>query len=223
MLFVFCLILHQTLTRNQIFIFFLVPVIIGFSHTSFYSNKKIISAVLILFCLFVTIKYHIRFNEERKFHELNYSNIQLSSNAKKIDKKFTGLKWITPEFKNNPEEEIKLINEVKHHLLSDTRIKMVMTNYSFFSSILNEKLFSPSRWYLSDGTDYPLRDNKYFANYKNLLTNLLRENNIEVIYTIYPQDNSIIYNHFDKNCFTEIRISSMLNSYELKNCHEING
>ena len=88
---------------------------------------------------------------------------------------------------------------------------------------MNEKLFSPSRWYISDGTDYPLKDNKHYISYKNLLVSLLKKNKIEVIYTIYPQKSSIIYNHFDKNCFTEIKISNMLNSYELKDCYEING
>ena len=100
---------------------------------------------------------------------------------------------------------------------------MVITNYSFFSSILNEKLFSPSRWHISDGTDYPSKNNKYFLNYKNLLINLIKKNNIAVIYTIYPQKSSIIYKHLDRNCFTEIEISNMLNSYELKSCYEINN
>ena len=40
---------------------------------------------------------------------------------------------------------------------------------------------------------------------------------------IYPVESSLIYTYLDKNCFTEIKISNMLNSYELKNCHEING
>ena len=108
------------------------------------------------------------------------------------------------------------------HLLNDNRVKMVITNYSFFSAILNEKLFSPNRWYLSDGTAYPLKNNKYYINYKNLLIDILKRNNIAVIYTIYPQKSSIIYNYLDKNCFQEKKISKMLSSFELKNCDEIN-
>ena len=226
-LFTFSLICHQLLTRNQTFIFFLIPILFAFSHINlnlFKTNfSKFVPIILILICLFAAFKYHIRFNENRKFHELHYVNFDLSSNGKEIDKKFKGLKWITPEFKNRPNEEINLINEIKFHLSKDKRTKMVITNYSFFSIILNEKLFSPSRWYISDGTDYPLKDNKHYISYKNLLVSLLKKNKIEVIYTIYPQKSSIIYNHFDKNCFTEIKISNMLNSYELKDCYEING
>ena len=162
-------------------------------------------------------------NENRKFHELNYVNFNLSSNGKEIDNKFTGLKWITPQFKNNSNEEIILINQVKYHLQNDNRIKMLITNYSFFSAILNQKLFSPSRWHFLDGTAYPLKDNKYFVSYKNLLINLIKKNNIAVIYTIYPLESSFIYTYLDKSCFQETKITEVLNSYELKSCDEING
>ena len=136
--------------------------------------------------------------------------------------KFLGLKWITPEYKDRSAEEIVLINQIKFHLSGDNRTKMLWTNYSFFSSILNEKLFSPSRWHIFDGTDYPQKGNKYFISYKNLLIKLIKNNNIAVIYTIYPAESSLVYTYLDKNCFTEIKISNLLNSYELKKCHEIN-
>ena len=148
--------------------------------------------ILLSICLFATIKYHIRFNENRKFHELNYVDFDLSSEAKEIDKKFKGLKWITPQYKNKSKEEISLINEVKLYFLNDKRSKMVITKYSFFSTILDEKVFSPSRWYVSDGSAYPLKSNKYFVSYKNLFLNTIKKNNIKVIYTIYPQKNSHI-------------------------------
>ena len=68
--------------------------------------------ILVLFCLFATTKYHFRFNETRKFHELNYVNFKLTSEAKEIDDKLVGLKWITPEFKDNSLSEIILIKEI---------------------------------------------------------------------------------------------------------------
>ena len=100
---------------------------------------------------------------------------------------------------------------------------MLMSNYSFFSAILNEKIFSPSRWYLFDGTDFPSKENKYFRSYKNLLIKLIKTNNIEVIYTIYPIENSLLYIYFDKKCFIEKKITSILSSYEiLKDCQDFN-
>ena len=45
----------------------------------------------------------------------------------------------------------------------------------------------------------------------------------KVIYTIYPVENSVLFTYLNKNCFKEIKISSILNSYEIKSCYEING
>ena len=39
---------------------------------------------------------------------------------------------------------------------------MVLSNYSFLSSVLNENLNSPSRWYIPNGAAYPIEGNKYF-------------------------------------------------------------
>jgi len=223
----FSLIFHQLLTRNQIFIFFLIPILFAFSDINFSifkkNKNKLISLVLISICLFATIKYHIRFNENRKFHELNNVNFKLFENAKKIDKIFFGLKWITPKYKNEPSEEIALINEIKLYLLNDERRKMLMTNYSIFSVILNQKLYSPSRWFIFDGTDYPLEGNKYFASYKNLLIKIIKDNKIEVIYTIDPVESSLVYTYLDRSCFKENEISNILNSFEIKQCRDING
>ena len=179
--------------------------------------------LLIIFCLFVTTKYHLRFNESRKFHELSYSDFNLSSNAEKIDRKFYGLNWITPEFNKTPSKEINLINEIISHLKDDNRNKMLMTNYSFFSAILEKKLFSPTRWHVFDGTDYPQISSEYFTSYKNLLINSIKRNNIKVIYTINPVNKSNLYNYVNEECFDEEKITEILISYELKNCKEING
>ena len=227
LLFIFSLIFHQLLTRNQTFIFFLIPILFAFSHINLNLSKSnlrnLAPLVLILICLFAAIKYHIRFNENRKFHELNYIDFKLSSYGEDIDKKFFGLKWITPEYKNRSKEEIVMINQTKLYLSNDNRNKMLMTHYSFFSIILKEKLFSPSRWFLEDGTTHPIKGNKYFNNYKNLLINILKKNDIAVIYTIYPVESSSLYTYLDKDCFKEKKISNMLISYELKNCYKINS
>ena len=226
-LFTFSLIFHQILTRNQTFIFFLIPILFAFSHIYLNLNKsklsKTVHTLLVLICLFAVFKYHLRFNEGRKFHELNYVNFELASNGREIDEKFKGLKWITPKFSNNPKKEINLINEIKIHLKNDHKNKMVMTNYSFFSTIMKKNFFSTTRWHIFDGTDYPQKNNKYFTSYKNLLINSIKHNNVEVIYTIDPVKNTSIYDYIDKNCFDEMLITEILIAYELKQCHEINN
>ena len=74
-----------------------------------------------------------------------------------------------------------------------------------------------------DETDYPSKGNKYFSSYKKLLINLIEENNIAVIYTIFSEENSDIYNYVSNSCFRETKINKILKSYELKKCYEING
>ena len=222
-LFTFSLIWHQVLTKNQTFIFFLIPILFAFSHIYFnllkIKKSKFFYLFLISVCFFATIKYHIRFNENRKFHELNSVDFELSAKANEIDRKFLGLKWITPDYKINSNTEIELVKDIKFHLKNDDRKIMLLTNYSFFSAILDKKIYSPSRWYPSDGSAYPLKDNKFYNSYKNLIINLIKKNNIEVIYTVLPIRNSTIYTYLDRNCVSETRISDLLNSYELKDCY----
>ena len=93
---------------------------------------------------------------------------------------------------------------------------MLLTNYSIFSAILEQKLYSPSRWFISDGTDYPLKGNKYFKSYKNLLIKIIKENKIDIIYTIDPVNSELIYKYLDKNCFKENKIKDVFNSLETK-------
>ena len=100
---------------------------------------------------------------------------------------------------------------------------MVITNYSFFSTILDQKLFSPSRVYAGDGTTNPLKGNKYSTKYKELMINLINKNKILVIYIIGPLDSANIYDYIDQKCFKETYVLEQLTSYELKNCSEIKG
>ena len=157
---VFSLILHQILTKNQTYIFFLIPLVAALSHTEMLNQKikfkNIIIYLLLFLCVFTTIKYNKRFNIDRKFHELNYVDFNNSKNGKMIDEVFVGLKWITPEKSENPLSEINLINDIKIYLENDNRKKMLITNYSFFSIILKENLHSPNRWYPLDGSAFPV-------------------------------------------------------------------
>ena len=58
------------------------------------------------------------------------------------------------------------------------------------------------------------------ADYKNLITNIIRENNIKVIYTISVESWNI-YNYVNSSCFQEKKITKILISYELKDCESL--
>ena len=66
---------------------------------------------------------------------------------------------------------------------------MIITNYSFYSSVLNQNTNSPSRWFIPNGGAYPV-DNKnpFFREYKNILLDIIRRTKIESIIIIKPID-----------------------------------
>ena len=61
---------------------------------------------LILICLLGSIKYHLRFNEHRKFNELEKVDLKKALSADVIDERLRGLKWITKIYQDDPEREI---------------------------------------------------------------------------------------------------------------------
>ena len=96
---------------------------------------------------------------------------------------------------------------------------MVITDYQFFSAILNEKLNSPSRSY--DTISYPGKKNKYFKKYKTFLLDNIKRKNIKVIYMVNfdnADENLILYDFIDKNCLEREIISQQLKKFELKKC-----
>ena len=93
---------------------------------------------------------------------------------------------------------------------------MVLSNYPFLSVILEENFFSPTRWHIFDGTDYPQIGNVYYASYQKMFLDILKLNKIEVIYTISPINEDTIFNYIDKNCFDKKKITQILQSFSVK-------
>ena len=223
-LFTLSLILHQLLTKNQTFIFFLIPILAAFSHQSFqdlnFKFKKIISIFLILTVIFATFKYHLRFNEGRKFHELESVNFDLAIKANEIHENLSGLKWITPHFPKQPSHEINQIKQILNILENDKGKKMVISNYPIFSLILKQKLFSPSRVYTGDGTTHPLPENRFYKNYEILMQRIIDKNNIETIYMINITGEDINFSYLNsyKNCDKKNILVNSVEVYNLKKC-----
>jgi len=218
------LIFHQILTKNQIFIYFLCPLLFAFLKiylNNLGKSKKIIFLIILALTFSITVKYHLRFNENRKFHELINVNLNLSEEAYLIDKRLEGLKWITPHHGSNPKNEIDFLNNILKILKEDKRKKMVMTNYLFFSTIMNEKLYSPSKTYTLNGVSFPVKGNKYYLNYKNYFYEKIKNNEIKVIYIISLGSeipNRYVYDYLDKNCIVEHIFTKQFKKYEINKC-----
>lgn len=212
-------IFHQALTKNQIFINFLIPLQIGYI-LLFLKNKKILTYLLIFTLLVLTYKYHVRFNHERKFHELRNVNLEKAIPAEKINEKLKGLKWITPQFPTDPSKEIENIIEIRNILEKEDNF-ILMSNYTFFSTILGKKTNLPTRWFTFDGTDFPRKNNKYKKRYISLFKKIIKENNIDKIFVIEPVTLKEVYDYVDKKCFKEVNLNNKMIKLEILDCGKI--
>lgn len=209
----------QILTKNQILIFFLIPFYLGISHfyVTKYINKKFLINFIILILIFTTIKYHLRFNEGKKFMELSNADFSKAIDAKTLDKKLTGLQWITPHYINNPNLELKLLKELKKVIIEDVEKKIIITDYQILPAITNNLNYAPNKWF--DTLSVPSKDNKYFAKYKLFFISKLKEQKIKNIYAV--NENKLNYFLFlfeKKNCVKYKKINEISVKLEINNC-----
>ena len=214
--------LHQLLTKNQVFIHFLTVLFLAMLHSEikFYTfknslYKKGLIFIVVFFCFFVTFKYHRIYNLQRYFMDMQNVNLKKSQKAEILDSRFLGLKWINP-FHNSPESELKELIRVKNILKNEKSLVMLITNYQFFSSLNQKIYYQPNRWYTSDGVSYPVKNSKYFLQYKNFITKQIIFNKISTIYII---DNVFpLVEFFESNCFNIERVTDTMYKYTIKNC-----
>ena len=230
-LFVISSMFHQIYTKNQIYIFFLIPIIsIFFIYTlenyELKNKTKYLSRIVILlFCLVVTLKYSQRFNVERKFHELANTKIENAINFSKFDKKFEGLKWISPYF-NDPNQELKILNKMKNIIANTNDSSLFISEYNFFSLSLGKNLHGLSRTY--DSISYPMKNSKYFKNYQTFVINKLQKNEIKLIYIFQPKLitkkrlSHLIYDYVPASCFIEERDGNYIAILTIRSCKELN-
>jgi hypothetical protein len=219
-----CLIFHQILTKNQIYIYFLCPLLFAILSNEIFKQRYKHQTYIVIFSLLVsvlvTFKYHERFNENRKFHELTSANMSESINSNLIHSNLSGFKWITKEFKNNAAGEVKILKGYLDILEKDKRNKMVITHYLFYSSILQEQLNSPSRSFTLDGASFPIKDNKYYQDYKSYFNKKIKEKKIDVIYIIDKYvDERVVFDYLNSSCIKNFSLSKNIKIFELKkNC-----
>ncbi len=220
---------HQLITANQTFIFCLIPILGGlfFLQIDEFIDLKLrnkIKFLVIILVAFSTTKYHLVYNEKRKFVDLQNIDILKAVNADLLSPKFNNLKWITPsEYNENPLKELKLIKESIEIIKLDKREKMLITHYQFFSSILKENLNIPNRWYYTNNTFPASSLNIYYDEYIEKFYNKVIQKKIEVIYL--AKSNSAEFKNINfsdllkSNCFSVKKHNEMLKSIKIKKCN----
>ena len=222
LIFSIILIFHQVMSKNQIYIYFLIPIIFGLLESEIIKSKikfkKHFSLMLIFALIVITIKYHVRYNENRKFHELNKIQLNETGDASKIHKSLSGIKWKNPSYDGNSSSEIEILSKAQNILSNNFDDKiMIISNYLFLDSITNKNLNSPSRAFTIDGTTMPIPGNKHFKFYKSFLQKKIIKKNINQIIFIKHENmpKEIISNYIRKECYN-IKDSEIFYIIELK-------
>ena len=185
-----------------------------------FENKNFFKIIFALLLISLTTKYHLRFNEGRKFIDLQNVDFNKAVKASIIDERFNNLKWITATYKDNPLEEINYLKESVNFLKKENKKKMVITHYQFFSVLLNENLNIPNRWYFPDNTFPSSENNNFYKNYKNFLLNKIKNNNIGIVYIIMEDPEffgNIFLKYFNDKCKFSKK-NKLVIKIEIKNC-----
>jgi len=219
-IFIYC----QLLTKNQILIFFLIPIFLGCSHAYIlkYLNKKYIVYLILIVFVFSLTKYHLRFNHNKKFMELVNANFDLAVNASQIDSRFGKLRWITPDYMKNPNEEIRLLVEVKNILSEEKEKKIIVTDYQFFSSFLKNDYPSPNKWY--DRLSVPSDKSKYYPIYRDFFLRKLNNNKIKHIFFIGKNKHNMSFFRelsYKNKCIIPRKINGLLTEFDINQCEKV--
>ena len=174
----------------------------------------------ILICIYSTTKYHIRFNEHRKFNELEKVDLSKAIDANVLSKDLKGLKWITHRYPNDPQYEINNLKKVMEIISQDKSKRTLITNYQFLAPTLKIYDFSPNQWH-HPSVSFPLKNQKYYNKYKTFFIKNLKKNNIDFIYETFEIENSIVEIVLDNNCFLKEKIDDVLTKFILrKDCKD---
>ena len=210
---------NQLVTANQIYIFSLIPILAAVFHFNLIRhqlNPKIV-ALVCLIVVIATVKFHFRYNLDRKFHDLENIDKSGAINASEIHQNFGKLKWISKY--DEPKDEVQVLKLAIEVIQKDIREKTVITHYQFLSTVLDENLNILNRWYLWDNNTHPTENHKYFNIYKDLVNKNIRSNKIKVIYLL-GQENEILFENI-RNYFTDVCFKSTTLVKKRFSSHEI--
>lgn len=216
------LIYNQLLQANQIYIFSLIPILASLCHRNINFNKgnKLINLFIIFVLIFATTKYHLRFNVDRKFMDLEGVDKSIGFNAREIHHNLNGLYWVTRS--NKPSEDKVFLQNVIKILQNENENSYLITHYQFFSAIFQKKFFLLNRWYIWNNNSHPTENHKYFSYYKDFVSKNLKKNKIKKIYLISENKEfklNKIKNYFADTCFEEEKkFNERLIKLTLKTC-----
>ena len=151
--------------------------------------------------------------------ELVNVDFNIAVDAKKIDKRLAGLKWISPDYANEPLNEINLLIDSKNILSQIKERKIIITDYNFFSGILENQFASPNKWY--DNLTIPRKKNKFYYEYKKFFLSKIKNNKIQYVYIIGAKDEKTVFLELIDNsgCIVSNKLNELLVEFQLNKCN----
>ena len=210
----------QLLTKNQILIFFIIPFYIGMSHYFFnkYYNKEYIIFFLLFILVISTVKFHSRFNVDKKFIELENIDQKIVIDGKNLDHKLKKLNWITPLFPNNPSLEIELLKDTKAHIINEKNNSIIISDYQVLPFLVKSKKFAPNKWF--DDLSVPNKTNKYFHEYKKFFLKKLKQENINIIFVVgFDKERYLDDIFLTNSCIVKKKLNQLTKKISLNKCN----
>lgn len=220
----YIIIIHQLLTLNSKFNYFIIPLIASFSQIFITKYNVKFSNHFVKYILFIVVisntYYGYKYIHNRGFLVINdlYSKDKIFK-TNIIDKSSLKFNWLT-HYNTNPEKEVEILdktanllkkidNNSKKKYLLITDYQFIFHKYDLTNAITINKLYG-------SGISYPGNDNKYFESYKDFFIKKLKKYNISNIYFIIPsfineQDKSL-KGILSKDC---TKVSKKLNLIEV--------
>ena len=222
----YALIVHQLMTINGIYIFFIIPILVGFSHIyyiKYYNKNNFILSFLMIVLLGSTINYSYKYIVKRDFMDLKNYEIKNSINANIFSHKLNNLKWITCLNPKNPKMEAQQLLEVIKIIKSDVEIKSIITDYQFISVILSTYDFSPSQvWFINHAATQE-KNSEFYKKYNSFFSNKVKTNNIKKVYVIKPLwgGDKIFEDSLNQECYTKTKVTDILDVFTLHECDDL--
>ena len=214
------------MTINGMFVFFIIPILVGFSHIyylkHFKENKYILFFLLIL-SIGSTLWYGNKYINKRDFMDLRNADMSIKIDAETLDNKLKGLKWISCLAIENPKKELSNLLEVIKIIKNDDREKIIVTDYQVISVIMSIYDYSPSQVWFLNHVALSNKKSDHFKKYKKFLINHLNKNKTKIVYIIKPLwgGNEVFEEGLDKSCLKKTKITEILDSYLLQQCVEL--
>ena len=225
----YILIIHQQMTLNSKFIFFIIPILCGFSQiylhkfSKDHKKLKIAENLLLVFVLISTFYNFQKYVFQRQFIIIDsFFDKKKIFTTKIIDQK-SKFKWIT-HYSDDPEKEVKniinAVNTIKSKQQNGEKY-IVITDYQFiFSSFKLSNAVIVNKLY-GYGVSYPTNKNPNYDVYKKFFLAKVNNKSVKKIYFIKPtwfnEHEFELNGIFDYKC-KKVSGQNNLIVYEVQDC-----